>query len=172
MSQVQVHTSTDKGPVARKFANPFSQFRNEMDTLFDKFFSSRPAFDFRLPVTESFSTMTAPVTGMFVPEIDIYESKKGITLRAELPGLSVEDVKLALREGVLTLEGEKAFEQTADDENIPVVECRYGKFQRFFTLPGSVDQDSIKAKFKNGVLTVFMPKLYEKKWPEKRIAIS
>jgi len=172
MTTHQTPQTSEKNPVAHRFANPFSEFRHEMDGLFDRFFSARPAFDFRFPVRESFDTLETPKIGLMVPEIDIHESKKNIKLRAELPGLDKDDIKLTLQEGILTLKGEKKFEKESDVDNIPVVECRYGKFERSFTLPSSVDQSQIKAKFRNGVLTIWLPKLAEKEWPEKQIQIS
>lgn len=172
MPTILTPETNEKTPVPHKFANPFSEFRHEMDGLFDRFFSARPAFDFRLPVTESFSTLTTSKAGMMVPELDIHESKKNIKLRAELPGMERDNIGLTLQEGVLTLQGEKKFEQESDEENIPVVECRYGKFERSFTLPSSVDESQITAKFKDGVLIILLPKLAEKKWPEKQIQIS
>lgn len=172
MATQQPPQTTGKTPVHHKFANPFSEFRYQMDGLFDKFFATRPAFDFRLPVTESFSTLTAPKVGMMVPEIDIHETKKFIKLKAELPGMEKNDIKLTMQEGILTFSGEKKFEEESEEDNIPVVECQYGKFERTFTLPSSVDQSKVKANFKNGVLTITVPKLAEKKWPEKRIQIS
>ncbi|MEE8258517.1 MAG: Hsp20/alpha crystallin family protein [Sphingomonadales bacterium] len=164
--------TSEKNPVPHRFANPFSEFRHEMDGLFDRFFSARPAFNFRLPVRESFSTLTTSKAEMMIPEIDIHESKKNIKLRAELPGLEKDDIDLILQEGILTLRGEKKFEQESEEDNIPVVECRYGKFERTFTLPSSVDQSKLKAKFRNGVLTIVVPKLAEKEWPEKHIQIT
>ena len=143
-----------------------------MDGLFERFFSARPAFDFRVPVRESFDTLTTPVEGMIFPEIDIHESKKNIKLRAELPGMEKDDIELTLQEGIITLKGEKKFEHEDDAGNAHVVECRYGRFERTFTLPSSVDQSQIRAKFRNGVLTIWLPKLAKKKWPKKQIQIS
>lgn len=162
----------EESPVPHKFANPFSEFRHEMDGLFDRFFSARPAFDFRFPVRESFDTLETPKAGLMIPEIDIHESQKNIKLRAELPGMEKDDIALTLQEGIITLKGEKKFERENDDDNAHVVECRYGKFERTFTLPSSVDQSQIRATFRNGVLTIWLPKLSEKKWPEKQIQIS
>ena len=172
MAAHQTPKTNEKNPVAHPFANPFSEFRQEMDGLFDRFFSARPAFDFRFPVRESFDTLETPRIGLIIPEIDIHESKKNIKLRAELPGMEKDDIKLTLQEGIITLKGEKKFEQEYDEDNAHVVECRYGKFERTFTLPSSVDQSQIRATFRNGVLTIWLPKLPEKKWPEKQIQIS
>ncbi len=172
MATHQTPKTTEKKPVTHKLAQPFSDFRHEMDHLFEKFFSARPGFDFRVPVRESFSTLETPLTGMIMPEIDIRENKKTITVRAELPGMDKNDVQLTLQEGVLTIKGEKKIEKETEKDHVKVMECRYGTFERSLTLPSSVDQSKVKAKFKNGVLTVRVPKLAEKKWPEKKIQIG
>jgi len=156
----------------RTYANPFSEFRHEMDGLFDKFFTHKQAYDFGVPITADAGKKPAFKTGMVVPDIDIRETKKNFWLRAELPGLTDKDIEITLRDGILTLSGEKKFEKDWDDENVRVLECEYGKFQRSFTLPVWVDQGKITAKFENGVLSVFMPKVPEKKSAEKRILIS
>ncbi len=171
MATQQNPQTIEKTPAAHKFAHPFIEFRHDMDGLFEKFFSSRPAFDFRMPVRESFGTLEDKGSEMMVPEVDVRETKGKIILRAELPGIEKEDVRLTLQEGILTLKGEKKFEQESETGAAKVVECRYGKFERTFTLPSSVDQSKVEARFKNGVLTVTIPKLAEKEWPEKRIQI-
>lgn len=157
---------------SRTYANPFSEFRHEMDGLFDKFFAHKQAFDFGVPITADIVTKPGLKTGLIVPDIDIRETKNNFWLRAELPGLTEKDIEIKLRDGVLTLEGEKKFEKDWDQENVRVVECEYGKFQRSFTLPVWVDQEKITAKFESGVLTVFMPKVPDRKSAEKRIIIS
>ena len=172
MATNNVLVRTNQEPSKVKYANPFSAFRHEMDGLFDTFFSSRPAFDFRLPLSEDFPKSLKSKKCMIVPEIDIFESKKNITLKAELPGLSKDAVELTVRDGILTLQGEKKFEWKEKEDNIHVMECRYGTFQRSFTPPSSVDQNTIKAKFNNGVLTVFMPKLEKHETSKKSIRIN
>lgn len=169
----QVPLRTEKTPMAKRiFANPFSEFRHEMDDLFDKFFATRPAFDFRLPLSKDFTKSLTSEKGMIVPDIDIHESKDKFWLRAELPGLSAKDVDLTLQDGVLTLTGEKKVDWEKKEDNIHVMECRYGTFQRSFTLPIWVDPSKVSAKFTNGVLTVTMPKVAEKRSPQKQIKIN
>ncbi len=172
MTTHDVPVRKDKTPTPPRYANPFSAFRHERDDLFDKFFASRPAFDFRIPWTEDLSKSLTAKKGMMVPEIDIHETKDTIWLKAELPGLTEKDIDLTLKDGVLTLQGEKRFDWDKKDDNIHVMECRYGTFNRVFTLPSSVDEGKITAKFKNGVLTVTMPKTYSKTSKEKVIKIN
>ncbi len=172
MTTYEVPVQKNKTPTTPRYANPFSAFRHEMDDLFDKFFASRPAFDFRVPWTEDLSRSLTSKKGMMVPEIDIYETKDTIWLKAELPGLTDKDIELTIKDGVLTLQGEKHFDWEKKDDNIHVMECRYGTFHRVFTLPGSVDVENITAKFTNGILRVTMPKTVNKKSKEKVIRIN
>jgi len=165
-------TTPEAKTFPKKYANPFAEFRHEMDDLFDKFFHTRPAFDFRLPVTESFFVDTEFKKGMIVPEIDIFEDKNKITLVAELPGMDEKDVELKIREGILILTGEKKWDKEWNKDEARVMECKYGKFMRTFTLPTSVNWEDVTAKFRKGVLTVVMPKTVETKWPEKSIKIT
>lgn len=156
----------------RKYANPFSEFRHEMDGLFDKFFASKPAYDFRLSDLENDDKKAKPNKDLIVPDIDISETKNNIWLRAELPGLSAKNLDIILRDGVLTLKGEKKLKKGADEENIRVLECCYGTFERKLTLPHGIDQDKIKATFQDGVLTIEIPKVAQKSVKEKLILIS
>ncbi len=151
----------------RKYANPFSEFRHEMDGLFDRFFASKPAYDFRLRGKNAKFNKD-----LIVPDIDIRETKNNIWLRAELPGLSAKNLDITLGDSVLTLKGEKKLKKSAGEENIRVLECCYGTFERSLTLPRGIDQDKIKATFQDGVLAIEIPKVAQEPMPEKRILIS
>jgi HSP20 family protein len=102
-------------------------------------------------------------TGQWVPPVDIYETKDKLVLKAELPGLREEQIRLRFDDGVLTLEGERKFEKETGDETYHRVERSYGAFQRAFTLPASIAADRISASFDNGLLTVELPKRDETK---------
>lgn len=95
---------------------------------------------------------------MIVPAVDISESPQGLTVSAELPGLKKDEVKLTIEDGVLTLSGEKKFEEEKKGKDYHRVERRYGSFHRSFTLPTGIDADQAKARFEDGVLTVEIPK--------------
>ncbi len=97
------------------------------------------------------------------PAVDVREDSDAISVQAELPGLSPEDVNVKLENGVLTLSGEKHAQQQKAEGDYRVVERRYGKFLRSFTLPDSVDADKIDAAYSHGVLTVTLPKLAKAK---------
>lgn len=112
---------------------------------------------------ESFFGRTAlgepePAGFMWGPRVDIHETEGAFVVEAELPGLTKDDIKLSVHESTLTLEGEKRLEEEKKGKNWHRQERSYGKFQRSFTLPSAVDSGKIAATFKNGVLTIELPK--------------
>jgi HSP20 family protein len=96
--------------------------------------------------------------GAWVPPIDIYETPESLVLKAELPGLKREDINIEVQDSTLILKGEKRFESDVREENYQRIERAYGSFQRSFSLPGTVRQDGVKAKFNDGILEVTLPK--------------
>ena len=94
----------------------------------------------------------------WMPTVDISETENGYEIRAELPGVSGDDVNVSVTDNVLTVRGEKHQEAETDGKNFHRVERRYGSFQRRFTLPRHAETDAIKAEFKDGVLTLGIPK--------------
>ncbi|OQX84044.1 hypothetical protein B6D60_09780 [candidate division KSB1 bacterium 4484_87] len=103
------------------------------------------------------------------PAVDIVETKNNFEVKAELPGLKKDDIKIQFEDGVLTLTGERKIEKEDKDKNFYRVERRYGKFQRCFSLPRNVKADEIKANYKDGILTVNIPKAEEAKAKEIEI---
>lgn len=95
----------------------------------------------------------------WMPAVDVYETETKIVLTAELPGMSQDDVELTIQDNVLTLKGDRRPEKDVQQENYHVVERNYGSFMRSFTMPCEVDSENITAGFKDGVLTVTIPKL-------------
>jgi HSP20 family protein len=96
--------------------------------------------------------------GSWVPPVDIYESENhDLVVRAELPGLSREDIEVVVENNTLILKGDKKFDSEVKDENYRRIERSYGNFHRSFTLPTTVDTSKVAADFKNGVLTVKLP---------------
>ncbi len=102
-------------------------------------------------------------TGTFYPAVDIYEGEKEITLKAELPGIDKKDVHVDINGGVITLRGERKIEKENKKENYHRVERSYGIFNRSFTLPTTVDPGKVKANYKDGVLSVTLPRKEEAK---------
>jgi len=109
-------------------------------------------------------------TGVWFPPVDILESKDSYLIRAELPGMKKEDFHLEVKEGTLTLSGERKFEEPANGVEYHRVERVAGKFTRSFYLPQTVKQDGIKATYRDGILEVHVPKAEEAK--PRQIAIS
>jgi HSP20 family protein len=101
--------------------------------------------------------------GTWSPAVDMFQKDDTVVIKAELPGLDKKDVSLDLQNGVLTLKGERKYENEVKEENYYRREMSCGKFIRSFTLPADVDADKIKAEFQNGLLTVEVPKPEEHK---------
>ena len=92
------------------------------------------------------------------PVVDIYEEENGVALKADLPGIDKNDISIDVKDGVLTLSGERSEESETEEKNFYRRERTYGKFQRVFTLPEGISADDITANFKDGVLKVHIPK--------------
>ena len=104
------------------------------------------------------------------PHVDLSESEDLYEVEAELPGMKKEDIKIEIHDNVLTLTGEKKQEEKSDKKSYHRIESSYGKFERSFRLPKEVKAEDIKAKYKNGILTIDIPKVEETK--PKEIAVS
>lgn len=127
-----------------------SQMQREMNRLFDSFFRGGQLDD------GSFGPFWAPA-------VDIVEQDDAYIVEAELPGLTKDDVKISLEGNILTIRGEKKREQTKEGRNYHRTERSYGSFMRSFTLPTSVRSDKIEATYRNGILTINLPKVEEAK---------
>lgn len=108
--------------------------------------------------------------GVWYPPVDILESKDSYLIRVELPGMRNEDLKTEVNDGMLTLSGERKFEEPANGVEYHRVERVTGKFSRSFHLPQTVKHDGIKATYRDGILEVQVPKAEEAK--PRQIAIS
>ncbi len=103
-------------------------------------------------------TNESEAAAMWSPAVDIYETDKEIVLKAELPDVKQEDIRVSVDNNRLSLTGERKFESEVKRENYHRIERSYGSFARTFTLPPTVDQDNIRAEYKQGVLTISLPK--------------
>ena len=130
--------------------------RDEMNRIFDDF-TRRP---FRIGLRES----------GWNPSVDIAETNEEIVVKAELPGMTKEDVNISITDNILTLKGEKKQEKEVKEENYHRIERSYGSFQRSFTLPVKIQHEKVKATFKDGVLNISIPKAEEVK--PKQIEIT
>ena len=100
--------------------------------------------------------------GRWNPAVDLYEKDDHFMIKAELPGVDKKAIKIDLKDRLLTLSGERSYDNEVKEENYYRRERSYGKFQRAFTLPADVDSDKISAEFKDGVLQIEVPKPEEK----------
>ena len=124
-------------------------FKKEMDRLFDRFVE---------PVWPE-----APTLGAWEPKIDLTETKDALTVKAELAGVDQKDISVSLQDGVLTIKGEKDEEKEEKDKQYHRVERSYGAFARAIRLPAAVDAGGVTATFKDGVVTITLPKAPEAK---------
>jgi HSP20 family protein len=145
----------------REVFDPFLSLHREMNRLFDDVFRG----------FGSVGRVSAPLMeGQFAwPRLELGETDKEVTVSAELPGLSEKDVQVEIANGVLSIRGEKKAERSDDSKFVS--ERYYGSFERQIALDG-VEEDKAKADFKNGVLTVTLPKSEQSKSNVKRIAVN
>jgi HSP20 family protein len=129
---------------------PFENFQNlrRLNSALDEAFGSWP-----FQQDES-----GAITSAWQPAVDVFEDKDTVKIVAELPGVKPEDVKLSLENNVLTIRGEKKQEAEERTDRVHRYERSYGAFERAFVLPSTVDGEKISADYRNGVLTVAVPK--------------
>jgi HSP20 family protein len=124
---------------------------NELNRMFD----SSVLRNFRSDEDISF--------GLWNPAVDLYEKEDSFVIKAELAGVDKDNISIDLKDGVLTLSGERSNDSEAEEDDYYRRERTYGKFRRAFSLPADVDADKIKADFKDGVLKITVPKPEERK---------
>jgi len=124
-------------------------------------------FENAFPGRNEASTMT-----VWAPSVDIYETENELVLKADLPDVNEKDLDVHVENNMLTIRGERKFEQKVKEENYLRVERTYGSFSRSFSLPNTVSTEDIKAEYKNGVLTVEMPKRAESKPRQVKVAVA
>jgi HSP20 family protein len=152
-------------PSLRQGGDPFLALHREMNRLFDEAFRG-----FGLPEGESGAGFAAG--GVVAPRIDVSETEQELKVYAELPGVDQKDVDITLTDDVLTIRGEKKVEREDQQQNYHVMERSYGSFARSIRLPFQANPDQVQATFKDGVLSVTMPKPAEVQQKERRIQIS
>jgi HSP20 family protein len=141
----------------------FDPFRN-LSTLQDQV---NRLFESSLPRRSDDSALTS-----WVPAVDIYETENELVIKADLPELNEKDLDVRVENNMLTIRGERKFESEVKEENYLRVERAYGSFSRSFRLPNAVETDKIHAEYKDGVLTVQLPKRAEVKPKQVKINVS
>ena len=111
-------------------------------------------------------------TAAFVPPVDIYEDEHKIALKLEVPGLKQEDLDIQIEHNTLTVRGERKFEKEEKEENFHRIERRYGSFFRSFTVPTTVNHESVKASYDAGVLRIELEKKAEAKPKQIKVQIG
>ena len=109
-------------------------------------------------------------TTTWSPAVDIFETEGEIVVKAELPGMERKDIALNLENNVLTVKGERRFTKEAKDDNYHRIERSYGTFSRSFSIPATVDEEKIRADYREGVLKIVLPKKEQAKAKQIRIA--
>ncbi|WP_376702983.1 Hsp20/alpha crystallin family protein [Mesorhizobium sp. ISC25] len=137
--------------------DPLTSFHRQIDRLFDDFFA---------PMAE------ATTASDLWPSVDVYETDQAYKVTAELPGLEQKDVELKLRDNTLSITGEKRSEHKESDRGHTYSERSYGRFQRTIPLEAEIDADKVQATFRNGVLTVELPKNPAAKDKTRRIEVK
>jgi HSP20 family protein len=148
---------------------PFESLRREVEHLFDDFQLGAWRSPFGRTLFEPFRRGEM---GWKTPAVDVVEKEKAYEITAELPGMDESNIDVKFSDGTLTIKGEKREEKEEKKKDYYLSERRYGSFQRSFSVPDGVDGDKIEAGFKNGVLTVTLPKTPEAQKSEKKIAIK
>lgn len=136
-----------------------NRMQSRMNELFDEVFGRSPM-------------VSATAGNLWHPAVDILESHDAYLVRAELPGMKKDDVRLEVREGTLTLSGERKFDEPAKGVEYRRSERTSGKFSRSFYLPQKIKQDDIKASFRDGILEIHIPKVEEAKAKQIPILVN
>ena len=126
-----------------------TDLRDEIDRLFE------------LPLAEL--ARSSQLLSGWSPALDVYEDKDNVYVRAELPGMKKEEIDLSLHDGTLSISGERKSEEKFKGSEVYRAERFFGRFQRTVTLPTPVATDKVKAEYKDGILTVTLPKAEEAK---------
>jgi HSP20 family protein len=143
----------------RRRGDLLSQFENQMDRLFDDFWLR--------PFRE-----TERWTGSYLPPVNVRENDGQVIAEVELPGMSEKEIDITVTRDTLRISGEKKQQEETKKENYYCMESSYGSFDRLVDLPSEVDEEKTEAEFKNGVLTIKMPKSQEAKAKSKKIPVK
>jgi HSP20 family protein len=147
----------------RQEEHPFYALQQEMNRVFDSFFRD---FDI-LP----FGAARDKLSG-FYPSLDVKENEKEVDIKAELPGMDEKEVEVLLADNAVTIKGEKKEEKEDKGKDYYHMERSYGAFNRVIPLPQGLDTNKAEAHYKNGVLTIKIPKTEEAKAKVKKVSIK
>jgi HSP20 family protein len=151
-----VPSKRDDQAVPVRQTHPLSQIHNEIDRLFDDAFRDFGFPSLRTGRRRLFPSLTR--TDWLKPTLDLAATDQEYTVSVELPGVETNEVKLELVNDTLRVSGEKRQEKEEKEKDFYRMERSYGSFQRVLSLPEDADQENIKAVFKNGVMTITLPR--------------
>ena len=161
-----------RGPIVRPSGGHFESLRREVDRLFEDFQLGSWRSPFGRSVFDVQPFWRGEIGWGKAPAVDIVDKGNAYEITAELPGMDESNIDVKFADGTLTIKGEKRDEKEEKKKEYCLSERRYGSFQRSFGVPDGVDADKIEANFKNGVLTVTLPKTPQGQRSEKKIAIK
>ena len=144
--------------------DPFREFvtiQDRMNRLFRDSLSQEGTKD-----TEALSTTA------FAPAVDVYEDEHSVTLKIEVPGIDEKDIDVRVENNLLTVHGERKFEKEEKEENYRRVERQYGSFTRSFTLPNTVNTESVQANYDKGILKIQLAKKAEAKPKQIKVNVG
>jgi HSP20 family protein len=114
----------------------------------------------------------ALATSSFAPAVDVYEDEHSVTLKIEVPGVDEKDIDVRIENNTLTVHGERKYEEQEKEENYRRIERRYGSFARSFTLPSTMDTNSVSANYDKGVLKIQLAKKAESKPKQIKVNVG
>lgn len=160
---------TEKGGYyPERYYDPTLSLHRDIDRMFDQFLRG-----FGMPSIGRHGVWpTLDDSGLLKPKVDLSASEGEYLLTVEIPGVSEKDVTIDINASTMTVKGEKRQEKEVKEKNFYRIERSYGSFQRVLSLPEDVNQDAIKATFKNGVLSITMPRKSLPKGEVRQIEIS
>ncbi len=139
--------------------NPYAEFDSMLNRMMPPAFINRP----RLPVEGGVA---------WAPSADISETEKEFCIRAELPAVKKEDVTVTLDDGVITIKGERRQEKEVKEQKFHQMETFFGSFERRFGLPENVNAEGVRCDYKDGMLSIHLPKTEVKKPAPKHITVQ
>jgi HSP20 family protein len=165
--QAKEESTEQRGLTQWKPFGEMARWERDMGRLFGNFFSGRahPLLDERWWPTSSGSQELSP-------DIDLYEDENEIVVKAELPGLTKDDIQISLNDNMLNIKGEKKKEEEDKGKDYYRSERVYGAFVRSVALPAEINPDKVRATFKNGVLEIRLPKSEQAKKKEIKVNVG
>ena len=145
--------------------SPLAELHREVDRLFDEFMGEFRPWRSRVG-------FWGDGEGAVAPKIDVSETDKEVQVTADMPGMDEKDIEVSVDEGRLMVRGEKTEERKEEKDDYRLSERHYGSFQRTFQLPPGVDSEKIDARYKNGVLTLTLPKTEAGQKKQRKISIK